>query len=364
MDNNIFLVDCGEGTKNQLRTAGLDVGLVSHIFVTHMHGDHCFGTAGVLSAICSARLGTPQQQDPIIVYGPRELQRLLLAACKAAQAQLTSPVIVNGWVFDPALEMAPKVVDPAGMLKFGLKGPDQGTSLSPATARQWQGSYDQGSDQIVWPGVTWSPTEILPGGVKVTAAQLQHRMPCWGYVFQEPDTTIPGSSNEAVRPGRKLVILGDTMDSTAIAEIARGCDLISHEATFNRGMEAKALIATHSTAEQAGAFARSIDAKSLVLTHFSARYEQMDKMSKAWAAAKARGVTMAELNAGVAGQLQQEAKEAAGPCKVYLANDYYTFTVPPQEVVHDSQGAGTPNRGAANGRANQQQHRPRAAVSR
>lgn len=69
------------------------------------------------------------------------------------------------------------------------------------------------------------------------------------------------------------MILGDTVDSSAIAPIAYGADLISHEATFAAGMEDKAALAQHSTAWMAGQFAEAIQAKALVLTHFSARYE-------------------------------------------------------------------------------------------
>jgi ribonuclease Z len=75
-----------------------------------------------------------------------------------------------------------------------------------------------------------------------------------------------------VRPGRKLVVLGDTCNSSAIAPLALGCDMLSHEATFCTGMEDKAAVAQHSTTQQAGAFAAAVRARALVLTHFSARW--------------------------------------------------------------------------------------------
>ena len=122
--------------------------------------------------------------------------------------------------------------------------------------------------QIVQHGLTW--TVLLSRGVRVVAAQLRHRVPCWGYVFQErmqrlgpapppdagrgqqaadPAAAAAASASDSdgeggsgappsgggqllVRPGRKLVILGDTCDSSAIAPLARNCDLLSHEATF------------------------------------------------------------------------------------------------------------------------------------
>lgn len=113
----------------------------------------------------------------------------------------------------------------------------------------------------------------------VQAAELQHRVPCWGYVFREvqPASGPDAPPNPA---SRKVVILGDTVNSRAIAPLAAGCDVLSHEATFARGMEAKAQMAQHSTGWMAGAFARAVRAQRLVLTHFSARYREAPKVSR------------------------------------------------------------------------------------
>lgn len=267
-NDRIFLVDCGEGTRNQMRLAGINPALVTHIFITHLHGDHCFGIPGTIAAISAARAGTSFENEPIEVYGPPELHRLLLAAYRAAQQAITTPVVLRTWVLDPA-RAAPLATAPVGdgKLVMGFQAPDQASKLPPRLAQQWQADYDAGSDDVVQPGLTWTTT--LPGGIVVRAAQLQHRMPCWGYVFQEPalpataedvrearakgagsgsgasssdegesggeDWGDDGVGGEFVHPGRKLVILGDTCDSRAIAPIAYGCDLLSHEATYSKG---------------------------------------------------------------------------------------------------------------------------------
>ena len=72
----------------------------------------------------------------------------------------------------------------------------------------------------------------------------------------------------------QAVVLGDTVSSKAIAPLAAGCDVLTHEATFASGMEAKARTAQHSTGWMAGAFAAAIGARQLMLTHFSARYRE------------------------------------------------------------------------------------------
>lgn len=191
----------------------------------------------------------------------------------------------------------------------------------------------------------------------VSAAQLQHRIPCWGYVFDEMEEGVEGGSNASSSPngrqhnsrnrrpgteqqssgaeaptstsssqaasaskGRRVVILGDTMDSSSIAPIAYNADMLMHEATFSGGMEQKARVAQHSTAWMAGQFANAIRARSLVLTHFSARYN---------------GDTERELTAEMELEHQKRAlrrllDEASREYKsnsIYVARDYYTFHV-------------------------------------
>ena len=320
--DTVVLVDCGEGTRNQLRSAQIDPATISHMFITHLHGDHCFGISGGLSTIMNARKGTPREKEPVYIYGPPELHRLVVASCKAAQMQLTMPVIVTGWVLDPQKQHPPTTVPGLPLLQLALQGPDQHKSLDPRQAREWQKAYDTGSDQIVQRGMTWSTQ--LDNKLRVTAAQLQHRMPCWGYVFEEPPA-------QGMTP-RKIVLLGDTCNSEAIAKPAMGCDLLSHEATYKNGMEDKARIATHSTSSQAGNFARRVKAKNLVLTHFSARYDQVDKYKKMWTTAREKGMTVGEMQSSSVATLQEEARATAGNARVYLANDFYTFRLSPKHL--------------------------------
>ena len=324
-DDNVVLVDCGEGTRNQLRTAKISPAHVSHIFITHLHGDHCFGIAGALSAIMNARRGTDREKEPVYIYGPPELHRLVAASCKAAQLQLQMPLVVTGWVLDAKKQKSPAAVPGQPLLYLGLQGPDQQRKIPPRQADEWQRAYDGGSDQIVQVGLTWSISLEKKLGIKVTSAQLQHRMPCWGYVFDE---CVP--EGESYIP-RKVVLLGDTCNSEAISKPAMGCDLLSHEATYKNGMEDKARIATHSTSSQAGSFARRVKASTLVLTHFSARYDQVDKYKKMWTTARERGMTVGEMQSSSVATLQEEAKaEAGNRCRVYLANDFYTYRIHPK----------------------------------
>lgn len=170
-------------------------------------------------------------------------------------------------------------------------------------------------------------------GFEVVAAPLKHRLPCFGYVFRGPKrrrmlryengirerveidvekaralgvygpqyrvlrdrrpviirktgrtVTLDDVSRKPAEPDvrempvcgtRKVVILGDTCDSSLIADAAMDADILIHEATFDNQLKVKAAQSLHSTAGMAGAFAARVKAKKLVLTHFSSRYEVM-----------------------------------------------------------------------------------------
>jgi ribonuclease Z len=174
----------------------------------------------------------------------------------------------------------------------------------------------------------------------VTAAQLQHRVPCWGYVFDEivqPTSSSSSSSSDSSARGRRVVLLGDTVDSRPIAPAALGADLVSHEATFAAGMESKACVAQHSTAWMAGQFAWAIQAKALVLTHFSARYEGGTRdAAKGAAGAAGRDASDGDMEERASLALKREADDQYGLGPVLLAIDLLSAHVPKAEEPEDA----------------------------
>jgi ribonuclease Z len=210
------------------------------------------------------------------------------------------------------------------------------------------------------PGMVW---RLAGEHATITAAQLQHRVPCWGYVFDELTPQQQQQEKEqqqqqqqrrqqGKQQGRRVLILGDTVDSRAIAPVACGADLVSHEATFAAGMEGKAAVAQHSTAWMAGQFAWAVEARSLVLTHFSARYEgssssggmagqqqggrgagrggQQDRRVRAWEVAAAKADAEAADDRAVKA-LQREAEEFFTQGPILLAADLFTAHVPTRQ---------------------------------
>lgn len=172
-----------------MRRGRLDAAAVRCLFITHMHGDHCFGVGGLIAAVCEARLGGPLQGEPLRIYGPPEVQSLVAFAircgsrteaaggaalglrrgcrgwlagrqrrrpCRAhtrappcrcpfrtGGIALTTPVVVTGFVLDPRRARPPTAVEGAGGagLSFALQGPDQGDKLPAQLAATLQVSW-------------------------------------------------------------------------------------------------------------------------------------------------------------------------------------------------------------------------------
>jgi len=234
-----ILFDCGEGTQRQLVSS---VGLLdlSEIFLTHFHADHWLGLPGMLKTF-----DLRGRERPLAIHGPPGLRELLLLALRAA-----------------------------GRVKFEL----QLVELEPGEALRRE-------------------------GYKIVPVAVRHRVPAYGYVLFEDERpgafdpvratelgltpgpefgrlqrgeTIKGVSPEQVmgpaRPGRKLVLSGDTRPCDALQVAAHGADVLVHEATFAGEEAGRAAETSHSTADQAAALAREAEVQLLALTHISTRY--------------------------------------------------------------------------------------------
>lgn len=245
----LFMIDCGEGAQLQLRKSKLKFSRLNHIFISHLHGDHCFGilglvsTFGLLSRTADLHIHTPA--------GGEELFRPMLDYfCK------NLPYDVFFHVFD-----------------------------------------------------TREPVMIYEDrSVSVTTIPLKHRIPCAGFLFaekQRPDhivremvdfynvplfelnrikngagyvtpagEVIPHSVlTRPASPARRYAYCSDTIYTESIIDQIRGVNLLFHEATFAQSDLPRAKETFHSTAEQAGRMALNAGVKRLLIGHFSARYE-------------------------------------------------------------------------------------------
>ena len=240
-----LLFDCGEGTQRQLLRS--DVGLVDleEIFFTHFHADHVLGLPGMLKTF--ALRG---REVPLALYGPRGLEALY-RTLQPIIGRLGFEVAIVELAADASLPRAGyelrtfPVLHGAVALGYALVEEERPGRFDVAIA-----------DSL---GVPAGPERgALQDGKAVTLADGRVVDP--GQVLGEP------------RPGRALVLTGDTAPSEDVVAAARGADLLVHEATFCEEEADRAQETQHSTALEAARVARDAGVHLLALTHLSSRY--------------------------------------------------------------------------------------------
>ena len=245
----LFMIDCGEGAQIQLRRSSIAFERLSHIFISHLHGDHCFGIIGMISTF--ALLG---RHATLHVHAPAPLEPML-------QAQLD--LFFN---YDMGYQV----------------------EFHPIDTRRQQVIFEDHS-------------------VSVESIPLDHRMPCAGFLFREKPTLphirremidmygIPVSQINNIKAGqgytlddgtvipheqlvtpadkpRAYAYCSDTRYMPGLHKMIQGIDTLYHESTYADDKQDGAEKYYHSTARQAATVARDAKVGKLLLGHFSARY--------------------------------------------------------------------------------------------
>lgn len=245
-----FMIDCGEGTQIQLRRSRIRFTKIGHVFISHLHGDHCFGLIGMISTF-----GMLGRTAPLHVFAPAALEPML-------KAQMD-------------------------MFCFGL---EYRVEFHPVDTTQQAVIYEDRSLTV----------ETIP---------LEHRVPCCGFLFREKQSLphirrdmidfyqIPVSQINHIKagtdwtdaegnivPNHRLVSPADRPRSYAYCSDTRympnlhkqlkDVDLLYHEATYSEDSINRAEQYFHSTAAQAAQVAREAHVGRLLIGHYSARYER------------------------------------------------------------------------------------------
>jgi len=240
-----LLFDCGEGTQRQLLRS--DVGLVElrEIFLTHFHADHFLGLPGMLKTF--ALRG---RELPLTLFGPVGLAELM-GSLRRLFGRLTYPHEIVELRPGDVLERDGYLLRPFAV-RHGLHA--LGYAL---VEHERPGRFDVGiADGLEIP---FGPERgLLQRGEPVTLADGR--------------TVSPADVLGPPRPGRKVVLSGDTAPVQSVIDAADGADLLIHEATFCDDEAARARETDHATAAEAARVARDADVKLLALTHLSTRY--------------------------------------------------------------------------------------------
>jgi ribonuclease Z len=238
-----ILFDCGEGTQQQLlRSVGLPD--LDAIFITHFHLDHWLGLLGMLKTF-----DLRGREQPLTIYGPPGLRALFTAM---------RPIVGRTGY---ALETAE--LQPHDEVRFGS------FAISPFSVNHRVEAYGYAFVE-----------DDRPGRFDVEAARRLgvREGPDFGRL--QRGETVAGVRPEQVmgetRPGRRIVISGDTAPSQAVEVFSHRADVLVHEATFMEDERARARETGHSTARQAAEIASDAEVRLLALTHLSTRYFPRD----------------------------------------------------------------------------------------
>jgi ribonuclease Z len=247
-DGEGILFDPGEGSQRQMLHAGVAVHDLTRICVTHFHGDHSLGLAGVIQ-----RINLDRVPHPVTAHYPRSgqhwFERLRYATSYRESVDLREePVAGDGGV----LAATPAFTLSAARLSHGVE------------------SYGY---RLVEPdGRRMLPARLAEHGIRgPDIARLQR------------DGELDGVTLEDVsehRPGQVFAFIMDTRMCEAVPALAEGCDLLVIESTFLDEDAALAADYGHLTASQAGTVARGAGVRHLVLTHFSQRYTDPDAFAR------------------------------------------------------------------------------------
>lgn len=254
VDYTYYLIDCGEGTQIQLRKNKIKMQRISCIFISHMHGDHIFGLIGLLNTF---QLYT--RTEPIKIIGPKALKDFIVFQLGLTQTTLDYP-----------LEFIP-IQRANGTVVFEDKK------------------------------------------ISVTAYKMNHRIECWGYVFEEKEKSrnlnidalreldIPVNYYPLLKAGndytlangeivsnekltiqnsapKRYVFFTDTRVQNKLAQKIEGADLLYHEATFAHDLLARAKATYHSTTVETAKFALKANVKKLMIGHYSSRYTSLNHL--------------------------------------------------------------------------------------
>jgi ribonuclease Z len=241
-----LLFDCAEGTQRQLQRSSVGLPDIEEIFLTHCHADHFLGLPGMLKTF--ALRG--RDDVGLTVYGPEGI-RDLFSRLKPFLGRLPYRLTTVELAVGETLERGEYVLETFAV-DHGV--PALGYAL---VERDRPGRFDvAAADALgVPPG---RERGVLQGGEPLT--------------LEDGRVITPDSVLGPARPGRKVVLTGDTAPSASVVQAAHNADLLVHEATFGTEEAARARETLHSTAADAAEVAKLADVKLLALTHVSTRY--------------------------------------------------------------------------------------------
>ncbi|MBC7641871.1 MAG: ribonuclease Z [Flavobacterium sp.] len=250
--NRMFLIDCGEGTQVQLRKNKIKFSSINHIFISHLHGDHCYGLIGLVSTFMLLN-----RVNDLHIYGPKGIKEIILLQLKFSnsytdfglyfhelESNKSEIIFEDDKVIVKTIPLKHRIYT-NGFL-FQEKIGDRKLNIKAVQKHKIEKCYFQ--------NIKNGQDIVLENGTIVPNKNLSF------------DADLPKS----------YAFCSDTIFDESIIETIRNVDLLYHESTFLDSELHLTYRTMHCTAKQAATIAYKSDCKQLILGHYSTRYENIE----------------------------------------------------------------------------------------
>ena len=251
IDGNNYLVDCGEGTQIQMINYKIRRSKISHIFISHLHGDHYFGLIGLINSF-----GLLSHQQDLHVFGPSPLKEIIELQLKVADTHL-----------------------PFNLFLHTITGPETLIDTEKLTVKCFRTNH-----RIECFGFSFEekklPRKLNPEKAKeyeVPTAFYERLKQGEDYITKTGTIVKNDWVTIANEPGRKYAFCADTKYDESLIPHIEGADMIYHETTYLDNLRERAESRFHSTTKQAAQIALKAKVKKLLIGHFSSKYDTLDE---------------------------------------------------------------------------------------
>lgn len=254
IQDQLLLVDCGEGTQMQLSSLRVKANKIRAIFISHLHGDHYLGLTGLLSS-----MHLMGRKSPLEVYGPPALKEILELQFFHSQTTIAYPL-----TFHPTHTDGEQLLLEDRFMKVSSFPLNHRIPCTGFRVEEPERPPTLDAEKVRALGVPRSFYNLLKQ--KVDYVDREGRVHAWQELTQP-----------AAAP-RKYAFCSDTAATGPYLNSIQGVDLLYHEATFLHDMKERAVETFHSTARQAAEVAQAVGARKLLIGHYSARYKDLQAL--------------------------------------------------------------------------------------
>jgi len=257
INNRHFLIDCGEGTQVRLRENNVKFSRISHIFISHLHGDHFYGLIGLISTF-----GLLNREKDLHIFGPKGIKEIIIL-----QLRLSESWIHFKLIFHELTSTTSELIFEDNKVKV---------HTIPLDHRVYTNGY-LFKEKIGERNLIISEIEKHP---EIEVCDYQNLKNGKDFVKQNGSIIENKSLTKDPKKCVSYAYCSDTHYKPAITKTIYQVDLLYHEATFLEDKIDLCNKTKHSTAKQAAEIAKQASVKHLMLGHFSNRYKNLDLFIK------------------------------------------------------------------------------------